>query len=240
MRRPDLPPQALAELPLFPLPHTVLFPGALLPLHVFEPRYRSMIKHCLATHRALGVVLVTDPRAERAPRSERFPLSEPPPRSERDPMSGRELPAIAKVAGAGVIVEAAELPDGRFNVLLRGEARVRLNEMPFVPPFRRAEAIIEPDEGEEPLERDLLALVSLVGSFTATIRAQNAAFDFQLPPNLPGSLASNLVAQHLVLDAGTRQELLETLDPRERVRRALDVLALQHSALGKRGNKVVN
>src|SRR5688572_19919423 len=121
MPRPDLPPQALADLPLFPLPHTVLFPGALLPLHVFEPRYRVMTKHCLATHRALAVVLITDPRFERAPRSERSPFSEPPPRSEREPMSGRELPAIAPVAGAGVIVEAAELPDGRFNILLRGE-----------------------------------------------------------------------------------------------------------------------
>jgi Lon protease-like protein len=240
MPRPDLPPQALADLPLFPLPHTVLFPGALLPLHVFEPRYRVMTKHCLATHRALAVVLITDPRFERAPRSERSPFSEPPPRSEREPMSGRELPAIAPVAGAGVIVEAAELPDGRFNILLRGEARVRLNELSFLPPYRRAEATIVPDEGEEPDERDLLALVSLVGSFTATIRAENPAFDFQLPPNLPGSLASNLVAQHLVLDAGVRQELLETLDPRERVRRTLDVLALQHSSLGKRGNKVVN
>jgi Lon protease-like protein len=241
MPRPDLSPQALAELPLFPLPHTVLFPGALLPLHVFEPRYRAMAKHSLATHKALAVVLVTDPRFERAPRSERgATISEPPPRSERDPMSGRELPAIAPVAGAGIIVEAAELPDGRFNILLRGEARVRLRELPFVPPFRRAEAAIIADEGEEPPERDLLALLSLVNSFTATIRAQNPAFDFQLPPNLPGSLASNLVAQHLVLDAGTRQELLETLDPSERVRRTLDVLALQHSALAKRGSKVVN
>ncbi|MCU0683217.1 MAG: LON peptidase substrate-binding domain-containing protein [Polyangiaceae bacterium] len=240
MPRPDLPPLALAELPLFPLPHTVLFPGALLPLHVFEPRYRAMTKHCLATHRAMAVVLITDPRPERAPRSERGPMSERSPFSEHPPYSEREQLAIAPVASAGVIVEAAELPDGRFNLLLRGEARVRLTELPFMPPFRRAEAVVIPDEGEEPLEHDLLALLSLVASFTATIRAQNAAFDFQLPPNLPGSLASNLVAQHLVLDAGARQELLETVDPRERVRRTLDVLALQHSALGKRSGKAAN
>ncbi|HEU4537093.1 MAG TPA: LON peptidase substrate-binding domain-containing protein, partial [Polyangiaceae bacterium] len=226
--------------PLFPLPHTVLFPGALLPLHVFEPRYRIMTKHCLATHRTMAVVLVTDPRSERAPRSERGPGSERGAFAEGASLSERELPAIAPVASAGVIVEAAELPDGRFNLLLRGEARVRLAELPFVPPFRRAEATVVPDEGEEPLERDLLALLSLVASFTATIRAQNAAFDFQLPPNLPGALAANLVAQHLVLDAGARQELLEMLSPRERVRRTLDLLALQHSALGKRSGKAAN
>jgi ATP-dependent Lon protease len=248
MPRSDLTPQALAELPLFPLPHTVLFPGALLPLHVFEPRYRAMTKHCLATHRALAVVLIPGPTTERGPISQRNMTAperasysdRPPPFSERSPLSERDLPAIAPFAGAGVIVEADELPDGRFNLLLRGEARVRLNELPFVPPFRRAEATVVADEGDEPAERDVLALHSLVTSFTSTIRAQNTGFDFQLPPNLPGSVACNLVAQHLVLDAGTRQELLETLDPRERMRRVLDALALQHSALSKRGSKTVN
>src|SRR5262249_36038830 len=54
----DLAP-ALPALPLFPLP-TVLFPGALLPLHIFEPRYRAMVREVLDGHRVLAVVFVTD------------------------------------------------------------------------------------------------------------------------------------------------------------------------------------
>ena len=50
---------SLGALPLFPLPRVVLFPGALLPLHVFEPRYQKLLADCLAAHRTFGVVLIT-------------------------------------------------------------------------------------------------------------------------------------------------------------------------------------
>src|SRR5580700_10422501 len=88
---------ALPALPLFPLP-TVLFPGALLPLHVFEPRYRQMVRDALDTHSALGVVFVTD----------------------ADALDEHGHPRIARIAGAGIIVDHAELPSGRFNILVRG------------------------------------------------------------------------------------------------------------------------
>ena len=48
-------PGALTELPIFPLPNCVLLPGGLLPLHVFEPRYRELTRDCLATHHLMGV-----------------------------------------------------------------------------------------------------------------------------------------------------------------------------------------
>mgnify|MGYP003414648485 CR=1 FL=1 len=52
-------PAALTGLvPLFPLPNVVLFPGAPLPLHVFEPRYRKMVEDALGSHRSIGIVLL--------------------------------------------------------------------------------------------------------------------------------------------------------------------------------------
>src|SRR5438309_1261471 len=86
----DLAP-ALDALPIFPLPQTVLFPGALLPLHVFEPRYRVMVKDCLLTHKAMAVALIGAT-------------------SERD---GNRHPRIEAVAGIGVIVDHVQLADGR-------------------------------------------------------------------------------------------------------------------------------
>src|SRR5258706_6611962 len=80
---------ALGALPIFPLPQTVLFPGALLPLHVFEPRYRTMVKDCLSTHKAMAVALISD-------------------RNKRD---AHRHPAIEKIAGVGVIIDHVELPD---------------------------------------------------------------------------------------------------------------------------------
>jgi Lon protease-like protein len=204
----DLAP-ALSALPLFPLP-TVLFPGALMPLHIFEPRYREMIRDVLDSHRALAVVQIADPEA----------------RDEHG------HPAIARVAGAGVIIDHVELPSGRFNVLVRGRARVSLEELPFGDkPYRRARAtVITAPPGEVP-PSDLHTLVSAAAAFAARVRERDPSFDFSLPKDAAAGLVADLAAHHLVLDARERQAALETLDVGERVRRVADVLALQRLAL---------
>src|SRR5579859_4612499 len=124
---------ALDVLPIFPLPQTVLFPGALLPLHVFEPRYRTMVKDCLATHKAMAIALICET-------------------GERD---AHRHPAIEPVAGIGVIIDHVELPDGRYNILLHGRGRVRLEELPFVPPYRRAKAVLLHAAPADPNQRDV-------------------------------------------------------------------------------------
>jgi uncharacterized protein len=96
---------ALSSIPIFPLPRVVLFPEAALPLHVFEPRYRKMIADCLATHGALAVAPIVDGEDEH----------------------GR--PAIARIAGGGLVVEHQPLPDGRSNIVVLGQARLRLEEL---------------------------------------------------------------------------------------------------------------
>jgi ATP-dependent Lon protease len=208
---PDLSP-ALEALPLFPLPQTVLFPGALLPLHVFEPRYRAMVRDILSSHRALSVVLITHP----------------------DDVDEHGHPKIAEIAGAGVIVDHMELPGGRYNILVRGRARVRLKELPFVPPYRRAQATVIgrdlPSSAEVP-QGDLSALISAATAFTALVRERDRTYKFPFPRDASPALLSDLCAQHLVLDARERQAILEIIDVPSRVRRVAEVLALQHLAL---------
>lgn len=200
---------ALAALPLFPLPNAVLFPGALLPLHVFEPRYRALVRDALASHRSLAVVLIEDLRR----------------------IDALGHPAIASVAGAGVIIDYAELPGGRFNILLRGRARVRLAELPFSPPYRRAAATILPPSAEPAAPAELAAMLSVATSFAALVRARDPTFDLRLPKSAsPGQLA-DLCAHHLVLDARERQAILETKDESPRVRRVTEAIALQRLAL---------
>jgi Lon protease-like protein len=206
----DLTP-ALSALPLFPLP-TVLFPGALLPLHIFEPRYRAMVKDALDTHRALAIVLVTDPTT----------------------LDEHGHPAIARIAGAGIIVDHTELPGGRFNLLIRGRARVSLEELPFdgrVSPYRRARATVLTPPSIDVPPADLSALFSAATAFTSRVRERDPSFEFALPRDAPVSLVADLCAHHLVLDARERQQLLETLDPGERARRVAEALTLQRLTL---------
>ncbi len=209
---------ALRELPLFPLPQAVLFPGALMPLHVFEPRYRQMTRDALDTHKMMAVVQLL-------------------PQSPEEPPGH---PAIARVAGVGAIVEANELPDGRFNILLEGRGRVHLTELPFVPPYRRARAELLEDRPGDVSEIDHHSLIAVANAFTSFVQSRDASFQFSLPPSLPASRIADLCAHHLILDAKERQAILESLDPAARVRMVSDALALQLAMLKREGRMTLN
>src|SRR5262245_17564665 len=170
---------ALEALPLFPLQEVVLFPGAVLPLHVFEPRYKAMIRDCLASHRALAVVQITD----------------------SDRLDAHGHPGIARIAGAGVIIDHADLPEGRFNILVQGRERVGLEELPFVAPYRTARATILHAAETGCSERDFSALVANATAFVALVRERDSRFDFRLPKEAPQGVIADICAHHLVVEA---------------------------------------
>jgi Lon protease-like protein len=200
---------ALEELPLFPLPQIVLFPHAILPLHVFEPRYCALVKDCLATHKVFALVLIVD--------------------AARTDANGH--PPIADVAGAGVIVEHQALEGGRSGLLLHGQARVKLHELPFVPPYRRARATLLRDRVGEVPASDRLALLASATAFSSEVQKQDPRFAFRVPDQLSAGALADHCAHHLLVDTVMRQALLAELDPCERVRMVTTELALQHSAL---------
>src|SRR3954468_17761734 len=107
-------------LPLFPLPNVVLFPNVFLPLHIFEPRYREMMADALASDRMIGMVLLR-------------------PGWELD-YEGR--PPIYSVGCSGVLTHSEQLPDGRYNLVLRGIERFRIVEEDHTLSYRRA--VVEP------------------------------------------------------------------------------------------------
>ena len=89
---------SMCILPIFPLP-LVQFPGVLTPLHIFEPRYRQMLKDVLAGDKTFGILLVTE---------------------------GEDLPLLDGIGCTVEIVAAQEMPDGRSNILCFGGDRFRL------------------------------------------------------------------------------------------------------------------
>ncbi len=197
---------ALTRLGLFPLPEVVLFPGVLLPLHVFEPRYRKLTEDCLATSQLMGVVQIVSP----------------------EPVDGHGHPTLATVAGVGEIIRSQRLPGGRFNILLRGVCRARVEELPFEGPYRCARA--------EPLETlpskypatDLAALVSCLQQARAAANAAGielASLGLDSPEGVePGELADYLAAA-LIPDGNDRQDVLETLDASARVSKVCGLIA---------------
>ena len=92
-------------IPIFPLPNVVLFPNVFLPLHIFEPRYRAMVGDALAGDRIIGMSLLQ-------------------PGYEAD-YEGR--PAVYPIGCAGVITHAERLADGRYNIVLRGIEKFRID-----------------------------------------------------------------------------------------------------------------
>ncbi|NRA01344.1 MAG: LON peptidase substrate-binding domain-containing protein [Myxococcales bacterium] len=122
----------LSELRIFPLPNLVLFPSVRLPLHIFEPRYRELTRDALAGDRVIAMVLLQDNAA-----------------------SGVQAhPAVYEVGCAGRVVGHEALSDGRYQLLLEGQSRIRITqELRTREPFRRvrAEAWPElPGDGRDP------------------------------------------------------------------------------------------
>ena len=208
----------MEELPIFPLPQAVLFPGALMPLHVFEPRYRKMMRDVIDTHGVLAVAHII----------------------EGAPVDSHGNPAISIVAGVGVVVEHQELPDGRFNVLLEGRARVHLAELPFLPPYRRARGELLEDSHEGVSSNDHASLVAIANAFTAFVQARDPNFKFSLAPSLPAPRIADLCAHHLILDAKERQGILEMLDPEKRVRAVADAIAVQLAVFKRESRATMN
>jgi hypothetical protein len=108
---------------------------------------------------------------------------------------------------------------------------VRLEELPFVEPYRRAVAtVLETPHAEVP-QPDLSALLSAATGFAARVREREPSFDFTLPRDASASVVTDLCAHYLVLDARERQAILETLDPVARARRTAEALVVQRVTL---------
>jgi Lon protease-like protein len=199
---------AQISLPIFPLPDLTFFPHTMLPLHIFEARYRAMITDCLSRDRRLAVVGLRP--------------------GYEESYEGR--PAVYDVMGVGRIVQWERMATGRFNLLLQGECRARIDrELPADTLYRMVAATPLDDIGVD--APGVEALASRVRSRAARILATVGQSGEELQATLdaltdPGRLC-DLVASTLIPGSSTRQALLEELHVERRLERlaaALDDL----------------
>jgi len=191
-----------ARLPLFPLP-LVLFPGAPLPLHIFEPRYRQMLSDSLVGDRRFGILYRPDGVAE------------------------LEIPS-GHVGCVARVHTAEELPDGRSNIVVYGVERFALRQFVSAPaPYHLGD--VEPYEDLPEPGGTLADVGARVRSLFARVgrAARSLSDDFDPLPTLPDddAMLSFAIASLIDLDAPKRQELLESRSPLDRLRRIDELLA---------------
>ncbi len=182
------------RVPLFPLPGAILFPRGQLPLHIFEPRYRRMVRE--AIDGGDGHIGIIQPQLP-----------------DRD---DHQAP-LHSVGCAGEIVGVEELEDGRFNIVLNGTNRFRLvNEVDLGTPYRNADVDVAAFDDREPdplglaqrseVEREARRLGDVLGLIV----------DWEAVGRLDDEMLVNAIAQVAPFDVSAKQVLLEaeTLDVR--------------------------
>jgi len=192
---------------LFPLPGLVFFPHVVQPLHIFEPRYRQMTADALAGDQLITMVL-------------------PRPGWEED-YDGR--PALHPVACVGQVVTAHPLPDGRYNLLLRGVSRARiLEELPQDKLYRQArvqllaERPVADAVRQEAWRRRLLEkLPAWFPDSPVVVEKFRQVF---LSADLSPGVLCDTLAFALPLDVEVKQALLAELDDEARLVRLLEHL----------------
>ncbi len=193
-----------SEIPIFPLPNVVLFPSTLLPLHIFEPRYRAMVEDALDGERLIGMVMLQpgwEPDYEGAPR-------------------------VYPVGCAGFITHAEPLADGRYNIILRGTQKFRIDEERYaregIQRYRvaRIESIRESTAGSvSAIQQARQKLERLLAR-----KLQKTDHDF-IPKDVPDSDLVHAIAQHL--EPLEKQALLECNSLLERCETLVELLEMR-------------
>jgi Lon protease-like protein len=171
----------VTRISIFPLAGAVLYPGLQLPLHIFEPRYRALVGDALVRDRLIGMV------------------------QPQRPVEGAPLFAIGCL---GRIGEVEAMEDGRYNIILEGQARFRiLRELDVTTAFRQVEGELLAETGSQ----DLAAIER--ASFEREARrfadGQGYSVDWDQVSRLDDVSLINGVSQIAPFDAAAKQALLE-------------------------------
>jgi len=196
-------------LPLFPLPTTVLFPNVFLPLHIFEPRYREMVRDTIDSDRMIGMALLK--------------------RGWERNYDGR--PAVYPIGCSGVVTHVERLADGRFNIVLRGLERFRIVEENHERLYRRA--LVEPLVEQCVTASDRAAMQTHRAKLEALLApaVERGAGGGHTDPRTTAAMNDedlvNALAQYLDLEPLEKQALLEHDSLRLRAASLVELLEMK-------------
>ncbi|MGE0814898.1 MAG: LON peptidase substrate-binding domain-containing protein [Vicinamibacterales bacterium] len=193
-------------LPLFPLPNVVLFPGVFLPLHIFEGRYKQMVTRAIEGDRIIGMTLLVPGHEEQ--------------------YEGR--PPVYPVGCAGLITHVERLNDGRFNLILRGLEKFRIDEEEPATDgvLYRVAHVTGLDETVASAERERLRETRrrVEVMLAPAIEDEGSR---PLPPDMGDEDLVNALSQYLDLDPLEKQALLERDGALARARTLVELLEMK-------------
>ena len=203
-------------LPLFPLPNVVLFPNVFLPLHIFEPRYRAMVADALEGDRMIGMVLLR-------------------PGWEGN-YEGR--PPVYPVGCSGLITHHERLPDGRYNIVLRGVEKFRILEERDEERDEEKEAdgagtayrVARVEILHEPFieaERNKVRAARLRLEALLVPKAQGRGAETKVAPDMADEDVVHALAQYMALEPLEKQALLERRGLLARCRSLIELLEMK-------------
>lgn len=217
------------RLPVFPL-GTVLFPGLVLPLHIFEDRYRELVRHLVAlpdgTPREFGVVAIRQGW-------EVLPTAGVAGTGPAEPAATTAV-SLHEVGCTAELRQVTELPDGRFDIVTVGRRRFRLGGVDSdSQPYLTADVEWLPEPAGQEDIADLLAprVLAVFRQYLRLMRADNEDLAEQLPED--PTVLSHLVAATAALTLEDRQGLLAAADTAVRLRAELRLLNREAALLGR-------
>lgn len=191
-----------ATIPIFPLESATLFPNASYVLHIFEPRYRAMVADALKGDRVIGMVMLQ-------------------PGHEAE-YEGR--PPIFPIGCAGLITEYEQLPDGRYNIVLGGLTKFRVEAEDNSRPYRLAR--ITP-VSEVLDDREAAALNEARERLVSLLSALSSRLGIPVPPpGIPDEQVVDELSEYLPMPRLQRQQLLEAEDPLARATSLVQLLEM--------------
>jgi uncharacterized protein len=197
----------IVTLPIFPLAGAILFPRTQLPLHIFEPRYREMVRDAIDGPARIGMVQ---------------PLR----------LDDDDRPPLHKIGCVGDIVGVEELEDGRFNIVLHGSSRFRLiDEVPFEAGYRCASVDIEAFDDREPPPLSLVERAEVEREARRLGDAMGLAIDWEAVGRLDDEMLVNAIAQVAPFDIGAKQALLEQATLTGRADLLVQLMQFQRAAV---------
>ena len=191
------------QVPVMPLPGALLFPHALLPLHIFEPRYQEMLEHALKEHRMFSVALLKPQRTQWNSTEDFF-----------------------HVAGVGLIRACVGRGDGTSNLILQGLQRVRFTGFVQSAPFPIARIESLKSESTPSVETDALGakVIELYSKLKDAGRQLPEKVDRYLSHLGDTEMLADLMAATFINDPFRRQEVIEELSLNQRLRLVIQYL----------------
>jgi Lon protease-like protein len=193
------------RMPIFPLGGAIVFPRTEIPLHIFEPRYREMIRDAIDGSGQIGMI---------------------------QPQGMDETSPLYAIGCVGEIAGVEELEDGRFNIVLQGSTRFRLlDEIDLETPYRNADVDVAAYDESEPPPLGMAERSEVEREAKRLGDALRLAVDWDAVGRLDDEMLVNAIAQVAPFDTGAKQALLEEATLAGRTDLLVQLMQFQRAAL---------